>query len=853
MSKAQVLTVFLSILFVCINGIEDSDVLKLCYEECPKNEIFTECEASCDTGCGGTLTNRTLMLCGCTHGCICKPGFIRNTKTKRCIPESSCLQLKGFEDAPNLCKSNEVFSENGANCQLSCSTKDLGKLIKCRPASGCICKKGFIRNPINGRCIPESWCPKCPQNKVWLPCTKGSQEHCGLCVCKPGYVEYIDSCVKDCAGRDCSNTEVYSTCGNCEENCTDDPRKTCDKTGCHSGCFCKSGYKRDSITGNCILKTLCPAQCPLNEHYECGNRACEKTCNNLDKLCTVANIQCENGCYCDNGYAREKGVCIRKSDCPRKKCEKNEFFSTCRNVCHEPSCEQRVGTVCMDCQVGCYCKKGYARDITGKCIRESKCPSICGVNEVFNPCGSNCVRDCQHLLINYMCIQGCSSGCFCQNGFIRNKPNGKCVKEDQCPDNLPPMTCSKNEIYNACGSLSSEPTCDVPIVVAQAAPAADLKIVTPVCEAGCYCKKGFFRNNKGKCVKEQNCIKTQCGEHEIFTNCGSGCGDLTCDNPTLEGRFCPAVCRVGCACKPGFVRNNEGKCIREKQCPPHSLSLAACSGKNEVFSDCGCNDLTCDSRFKVCPIVCRSGCYCAAGFVRNAENVCIAQAECQETQCGEHEIFTNCGSGCGDLTCDNPTLEGRFCPAVCRVGCACKPGFVRNNEGKCIREKQCPQNKCNKNNESWKCGVKTCEAVCDQPINEVCTYSKFSCMDGCFCKDGFIRASMDGPCIPEQKCKKLSDNNCNAATEKFVLGVKACENVCGTGVDPACASTTYKPSKACFCKNGFIRDINGQCIPSTDCAPIRPIKPINPILIAENAPVPATEVKPAPKVAPAAI
>ena len=224
--------------------------------------MFTECEGSCDTGCGGTLTNRTLMLCGCTHGCVCKPGFIRNTKTDRCIPENSCFEFKGFEDAANLCKSNEVFSENGANCQLSCFTKDLGKLIKCRSASGCICKKGFTRNPINGRCIPESWCPLCPTNKVWLPCTKDSNDkNCGMCVCKPGYVQYQDSCIKDCAGRDCSNTEVYLDCGNCEENCSDDPKKkTCDITRCYSGCFCKSGYKRNSITGNCVLKALCPGE-----------------------------------------------------------------------------------------------------------------------------------------------------------------------------------------------------------------------------------------------------------------------------------------------------------------------------------------------------------------------------------------------------------------------------------------------------------------------------------------------------------------------------------------------------------------------------------------------------------------
>lgn len=225
--------------------------------------MFIQCEASCDTGCGGTLTNRSLILCGCEHGCVCKPGFIRNMKTDQCIPENTCFQLKGFEEATNLCKSNEVFSENGANCQLSCFTKDLGALIKCSAASGCICKKGFIRNPINGRCIPESWCPKCPKNKEWLPCTKHMSPgiDCGFCVCKPGYAQYHDSCIKDCAARDCSKNEVYLDCGNCEENCSDDPKKNvCDQTGCYSGCFCKSGYKRDSITGNCVLKTLCPGE-----------------------------------------------------------------------------------------------------------------------------------------------------------------------------------------------------------------------------------------------------------------------------------------------------------------------------------------------------------------------------------------------------------------------------------------------------------------------------------------------------------------------------------------------------------------------------------------------------------------
>ena len=75
------------------------------------------------------------------------------------------------------------------------------------------------------------------------------------------------------------------------------------------------------------------------------------------------------------------------------------------------------------------------------------------------------------------------------------------------------MTCKKNEIYNACGSLSSEPTCESKFIVPLAvdvmmvSPVSPVSPVAPtVCESGCYCKKGFFRNNKRNCVKEENCI-----------------------------------------------------------------------------------------------------------------------------------------------------------------------------------------------------------------------------------------------------------------------------------------------------------------------------------------------------------
>ena len=88
------------------------------------------------------------------------------------------------------------------------------------------------------------------------------------------------------------------------------------------------------------------------------------------------------------------------------------------------------------------------------------------------------------------------------------------------------------------------------------------------------------------------------------------------------------------------------------------------------------------------------------------------------------------------------------------------------------------------------------------------------CKSGCFCKNGYIRDKPNGKCIKEDKCP----DNCNKQTEMFLLGVKQCENICGKGVDPACAYTEYMPNKSCFCKTGYIRaSKNGICVRANRC------------------------------------
>ena len=55
----------------------------------------------------------------------------------------------------------------------------------------------------------------------------------------------------------------------------------------------------------------------------------------------------------------------------------NEESSTCGNACSE-TCAARTGSgvVCTaDCQTGCFCIRGYARNTAGNCVPISQCPS----------------------------------------------------------------------------------------------------------------------------------------------------------------------------------------------------------------------------------------------------------------------------------------------------------------------------------------------------------------------------------------------------------------------------------------------------------------------------------------------
>ena len=139
-----------------------------------------------------------------------------------CFIGASCQQL-----CIDSCPLNEVFSEckAGPICQKTCSTKN-AIIGECACESGCICKTGYFRDVNTYKCIIRSSCPPIPILSSTL----------------------------------CPRNEIHSKSeAGCQENCyTQNLGKICNIK--MSGCICKEGYIRSSITNQCILKTSCESK-----------------------------------------------------------------------------------------------------------------------------------------------------------------------------------------------------------------------------------------------------------------------------------------------------------------------------------------------------------------------------------------------------------------------------------------------------------------------------------------------------------------------------------------------------------------------------------------------------------------
>ncbi|XP_037041474.1 von Willebrand factor-like isoform X6 [Bradysia coprophila] len=223
--------------------------------------------------------------------------------------------------------------------------------------------------------------------------------------------------------------------------------------------------------------------------------------------------------------------------------------------------------------------------------------------------------------------------------------------------------------------------------------------------------------------------------------------------------MCMAMCKVGCECAPGYVRNEEDNtCCLESECPGNFEEEEVCP-LNEEYDECGSAcPLTCNnykSPPDMCTDNCIKGCRCQDGYVRNeADNTCCLESECPATEtehvCPLNEVYNECGSSC-PATCNNYKNPPTMCNMMCNVGCECAPGYVRNEaDNTCCLESECPAPEpvCALNQVYTTCGT-ACPLTCENYNNppQFCT---MQCVVGCECNKGYVKKSDGSCCLPSE-------------------------------------------------------------------------------------------------------
>ncbi|XP_063704630.1 zonadhesin-like [Culicoides brevitarsis] len=540
--------------------------------------------------------------------------------------------------------------------------------------------------------------------------------------------------------------------------------------------------------------------CPGHyEVFKLDGSACADRCNKHLVKCPDDR---KPGCYCMDGYARDlvTNVCrpYPCEDCGEHASYQVCWSESCDNECRFVLKKDYCKIVHIKCPDGCHCDPGYARALNGTCIPECDCAadweqnSCKGPNEEYTDCGSSCSEACSNE--DTMCPDVCQKGCFCRKGYKRHPLTRECIPEKECPTK-PPSCKDPNEEWNENGNPCSE-ACDRAVKICNSDPIP-----------GCYCKKGYLRDQiLGICVLEEQCPLLGddliCDKSEEY-KCGNNCWDIcTADGVAIK---CSGDCRYGCYCRDGFKRNSAGDCVPQEDC-------GSCKDP-EVFTHCGnrCQEKCSDDDMRVCTLECEVGCFCKEGYYRNYAGICVPKENC--TSCKDpNEEYTDCGTGCGEA-CGHENL---WCKERCREGCFCRKGYKRHPiTGQCVPEKECPKDStcCKDPNEEWNENGHRCSESCNRDILD-CTNET---SPGCYCQKGYLRDPILGICVSQDQCPELGSDLICDETEEYRCG-NNCWDYCEDGAIRDCPMDCRY---GCYCKKGYKYDPKmKKCVKKEECPPV---------------------------------
>ncbi|XP_054161599.1 zonadhesin-like [Oppia nitens] len=233
-------------------------------------------------------------------------------------------------------------------------------------------------------------------------------------------------------------TEIEHNCSNtCPASCEEPDRLPCrDHHYCYRGCECRPGYVKEHQKWSCIPKDKCP-KCASNEHFrDCGTN-CEPTCSNYRNTPPHCNnnYHCKRGCFCNYGFVRDmslNGTCVPIDKCPQK-CGSNEYWDEQGAPCVRSATNPRPKCLDEPAVPACVCNTGFTRNpSTGQCEKFANYVEVCGGNETFSQCGNECSRKCFDETKRQFCPTICLRGCFCNEGYVRDSHNHRCVLQKDC-------------------------------------------------------------------------------------------------------------------------------------------------------------------------------------------------------------------------------------------------------------------------------------------------------------------------------------------------------------------------------------------------------------------------------------
>lgn len=401
----------------------------------------------------------------------------------------------------------------------------------------------------------------------------------------------------------------------------------------------------------------CPVEKPVNCSGLCVDPLRNRLhCGSCDHFCRANQVCVQGQCRCAAGYAD----CDRK---PETGCEAN--LSNDLQHCTQCGFFCGANSVCAN---GCQCV-GNSFDCDGERLNGCECSTGCE--------GQSCRADA---VCSVTKLHHCGTEfAFCDNGTCRACPTGK---TDCDGDAANGCECSIGCDGTACKTSKQ---CDSSMVFS-CGDALDYCASTQCqpCEAGTRNCDGVFdcecaANNHcvdHVCVGPDLCVGKQCGVNALCVGGLCLCADpwKNCNGLDSDGCECETDCD-GTSCKPGN---------------PTACATVTC-GSNQVCANGKC---LCTGDFANCNGLDSDGCECASSQPC-VSGMCIdCVAECANRECGpnpQSACAGTCGTGCGDLACNestgkcygcDPQVSGwcgdtlQYCPGLDQVCQPCPTGLI---------------------------------------------------------------------------------------------------------------------------------------------------------------------------------